>query len=193
MSEFSNHSDEDLLNQLKSGCEISFKEIFNRHWLPLYRIAYSRLKSKNDAEEIVQEIFVNLWQGRQTHTIINLSHYLKVAVKHRVISRIRSQIVKEKYWDYYKKFIPNFDLATEELVELSDLDHALNKAIQKLPEKTQLFFRLNRIQGLSIEEISDRLKVPRRTIEHHLTKSTRSLKVMLKDYILFSGWFTLFF
>jgi RNA polymerase sigma-70 factor (ECF subfamily) len=101
-------------------------------------------------------------------------------------------MVKEKYWDYYRKFIPDYNSNTQEVVEYADLDHALKRAIKKLPKKTKLVFELNRLQGLSIEEISERLNVPRRTIEHHLTKSTRSLRIILKDYILFSGWICLF-
>lgn len=159
----------------------------------MYRVAYSKLKSKNEAEEIVQEIFVNLWQGRESLLILNLPHYLKAAVKLRIISRIRSQIVREKYWNYYKDFIAGASSEVEELVEYEDLGSALEKAIEKLPEKSQLVFKMNRIEGLSINEISDKLKVPRRTIEHHLTKSRQSLKLILKDYILFSGWIFMFF
>jgi RNA polymerase sigma-70 factor (ECF subfamily) len=187
LSQLLHHKDQELLCELKKGSKKSFEEIFHRYWPQLYRIAYSKLKSKNEAEEIVQEIFVNLWQGRDHLHILNLEHYLKSAIKFRVISNIRKEISKQKYWDYYKQFIPGYHSATEESVEYDDLDQALEKAILKLPAKSQLVFKLNRIQGLSIEEISNQLNVPRRTIEHHLTQSTRSLRIILKDYTLLVG------
>jgi RNA polymerase sigma-70 factor (ECF subfamily) len=184
LNEFINHTESELLQGLRNGEKKSFEEIFNRYWLQLYRIAYSKLKSKNEAEELVQEIFFNLWQGHQTLLIHDLSHYLKASVKLRVISRIRSKIVREKYWTYYQQFIPGYRSLTDESVEYRDLYGAFEKAMSQLPQKSQIVFKLNRIQGLSIDEISDQLKIPRRTIEHHLTKSTRSLKVLLKDFIL---------
>ncbi len=185
MNELNSHTEQELLAGLRNGKPKCFEEIFNRYWLQLYKLAYAKLRSKNEAEELVQEIFFNLWKGHKVLMINDLSQYLKAAVKLRIISGIRSKIVRENYWKYYQLFIPGHGRFTEESIEYVDLHGALEKAMNQLPQKSQLVFKLNRIQGMSIEEISDHLKIPRRTIEHHLTKSTRSLKVILKDFILF--------
>lgn len=181
----SNHTDEELLHLLREGSKDAFEAIFNRYWNSLYRIAYARLKSHEDAEEIVQDLLASLWRKRSELLIINLNQYLFVSVKRRVISSIRQRITHEKYWEYYKHFLPEGTTITEEVVEYNDLNTAIEKAMQHLPEKSQQVFRLNRLQGLSIAEIAENLKMPRRTIEYHLTQSLRELRLQLKDFILF--------
>jgi RNA polymerase sigma-70 factor (family 1) len=180
-----NHSDEELLTELQKGNKVAFEEIFNKYWFTLYRVAYTRTKSRQEAEEVVQDIFTALWKNHNTLLINNLSHYLYAAVRKRLISMMRSQVVHQKYWDYYRQFLPGNPMNTAETVELEELSNAIENAIGKLPEKSQQIFRLNRLQGLSIPEIEKFLKIPRRTIEHHLTKSIRELRIHLKDFIFF--------
>ena len=177
-------TDEALLVQLRNDCRKAFEEIFKRYWSDLYRVAYSRTKSREEGEEIVQEIFAALWKNRNTVIIENLSNYLFSAVRKRVISNIRTKIVHQKYWDFYSHFIPQGSLATEEAVDYAALDEAVENAICQLPDKPQQVFRLNRLEGQSVSEISKNLNIPKRTIEHYLTKSVRALRVHLKDYIL---------
>jgi RNA polymerase sigma-70 factor (family 1) len=177
-------SDEALLMELRNNCRKAFEEIFKRYWADLYRVAYARTKSREEGEEIVQEIFAALWKNRNTIIIEDLSHYLFSAVKKRVISNIRGKIVHQKYWDFYGQFIDDGTFATDEAVAYAALDEAVEIAIRQLPEKSQQVFRLNRLEGQSVSEISKNLNIPKRTIEHYLTKSIRALRVHLKDYIL---------
>jgi RNA polymerase sigma-70 factor (ECF subfamily) len=177
-------TDEALLLELRNNCRKAFEEIFKRYWTDLYRVAYARTKSREEGEEIVQEIFASLWKNRNTIIIENLSHYLFSAVRKRVISNIRSKIIHQKYWDFYSQFIPEGTFATDEAVEYAALDEAVENAIRQLPEKPQQIFRLNRLEGYSVSEISKDLNIPKRTIEHYLTTSIRALRVHLKDYIL---------
>jgi RNA polymerase sigma-70 factor (family 1) len=178
-----NHNDEELLAELLKGNKVAFEEIFNKYWFPLYRVAYSRTNSKQEAEEIVQDIFTALWKNHRALLITNLSHYLYASVRKRLISMIRSRLVQQKYWDYYRQFLPGNSMNTAETVGFNELSNAIENALGKLPEKSQQIFRLNRLQGLSIPEIEKFLKIPRRTIEHHLTKSMRELRIHLKDFI----------
>lgn len=179
------HSDEELLNRLLNGSRVAFEDIFNRYWYRLFKVANARIKSREEAEEIVQDIFAALWKNRNTLLISNLSNYLFSSVRKGVISKIRSKLVHEKYRNYYLKFFPGYSMATDETIEFDELSSAIENALLQLPEKSQQVFRLNRLQGLSIPEISETLKMPRRTIEHHLTKSLRELRMHLKDYMLF--------
>ena len=180
-----NHSDEDLLAELQKGNKVAFEGIFNKYWFPLYKVAYARTRSRQEAEEIVQDIFAALWKNHSNLLITNLSYYLYAAVRKRIISTIRSQMVQQKYWDHYSQFLPENSFDTAGTVEFDELSSAIENAIGKLPEKSQQIFRLNRMQGLSIPEIEKFLKIPRRTIEHHLTKSIRELRIHLKDFIFF--------
>ena len=179
------HSDEELAGRLLHGDRDAFEEIFIRYWYRLFKAAHSRIQSREEAEEIVQDIFASLWKNHNTLLISNLSNYLFSAVRKGVISKIRSKLVHEKYRDYYLQFFPGYSLNTDEAVGFDELNTAIESALLQLPEKSQQVFRLNRLQGLSIPEISELLKMPRRTIEDHLTKSLRKLRMHLKDHLLF--------
>jgi RNA polymerase sigma-70 factor (family 1) len=176
-------SDGELLKRLRLGDGDAFKEIFNRYWYPLFKTASSRLKSREEAEEVIQDLFASLWKNHKTSIITDLEKYLYSSVRKGVISKIRSKLVHEKYRNYYLQFFPGYSMATEEAVEFDELNSAIENALLRLPEKSQQVFRLNRLQGLTVGEISQQLKVPRRTIEHRLTKSLRELRIHLTDLI----------
>jgi RNA polymerase sigma-70 factor (ECF subfamily) len=184
VAELSSHSDEELLEALYKGSKDAFQEIFDRYWYRLYKMAYIRIKSHEEAEEIVQDLFLTLWHKRNTLSIAHLPSYLLVATRRRVISHIRSQITQEKYWEYYQQFVPGHTKTTEETVAYNELHHAIENVISRLPQKSQQVFRLNRLEGRSVAEIAESMKMPRRTIEYHLTKSLKALRIYLKDYIL---------
>lgn len=179
------HADDKLLHELRLGSREAYEAIFNKYWYVLFKVAYARTKSKEEAEEIVQEIFAGLWKNHQTLLISNLSFYLFAAVRKRIISAIRSKMVHDKYRNYYEQFLNGHVMATDEAVAFTTLREAVEKAVCQLPEKPQQVFRLSHFQGLSVAEIAKHLNMPRRTIEHHLTQSLRTLRVHLKDFILF--------
>jgi len=186
------HADEILLHELRLGSRDAYEAIFNKYWYAVFKVAYARTKSKEEAEEIVQEIFAGLWKNHESLLVSNLSFYLFAAVRKRVISNIRSRIVEQKYRAYTEQFLQDNALVTDEAVAYTSLSEAVENAVRQLPEKPQQVFRLSHFQGLSVPEISKHLNMPRRTIEHHLTQSLRTLRVHLKDYILMVVLFTHF-
>lgn len=173
-----------LLEDLRKGCVDSFARIFKLYWHQLYIIARSKVKSHDEAEEIIQNIFSALWEKRESLVISNLSFYLQSAVRNRILNLIRSKITQEKYWHYYKTFIPGYQRVTENTVEFDDLNEAVENAVSRLPEKSREVFTLSRMEGRSNAEIASLLKVSEKAIEYHLTKSLRALRVHLKDYIV---------
>lgn len=184
MQDLSKYSDEALLKAFSGGDRLAFREIFNRYWDQLYKSAFRILHSHEEAEEIVQELFASLWNRREALNILNLSHYLKSAVRKRIVDSLRSKIVHEKYWEYYKRFVPDHASSTEETVSYNELDQEIRRAITHLPEKSQLVFRLNRLEGRSVSEIASFLNLSERAIEYHLTKSLKELRHRLKDFII---------
>jgi RNA polymerase sigma-70 factor (ECF subfamily) len=179
-----NHDNEQfLVKDLREGSLAAFEQIFKLYWQRLYVLAKSKVHSHDEAEEIIQAIFSNLWEKRQTLLITNLSFYLHTAVRNSVINIIRSKITQEKYWDYYKSFIPVQQHATEHAIEYDDLNHAVEKAVSSLPEKSRTVFKLSRLEGRSNAEIANHLKVSEKAIQYHLTKSLRQLRLHLKDFI----------
>jgi RNA polymerase sigma-70 factor (family 1) len=184
LQDLSKYTDEALLKQFSTGDKPAFREIFNRYWDLLYKNAYKVLRSHEEAEEIVQELFASLWNRREALRILNLSHYLKSAVRKRIVDSLRSKMVHEKYWEYYKRFMPDHSSATEETISYNELDLEIRRAITRLPERSQLVFRLNRLEGRSVSEIASFLNLSERAIEYHLTKSLKELRHHLKDFLI---------
>ncbi len=178
------HSDPCLLENLRKGSISAFEQIFKRYWRGLYLMAKSKVQSHDDAEEIIQNIFSSLWEKRESLAIANLSFYLQTAVRNRIINLIRSRVTQQKYWDYYKSFIPDQQAVTENEVDFDDLNVAVEEAVNHLPEKSKKVFRLSRFEGRSNAEIAKLLHLSEKAIEYHLTKSLRDLRIHLKDFIL---------
>ncbi len=174
----------ELLHGLRTGQRDAFEEIFKRYWQPLYCIAYAKLQSHVEAEEIVQNIFSGLWEKRKLTLIDNLTWYLHTSVRNRVINYIRHKVNERKYCEYYKSFMPQRSEVTENKVYYDDLSDAVKVAVDKLPQKSRLVFTLNRMEGRSVTEIANHLKLSEKAIEYHLTKSLKALRVQLKDFIL---------
>lgn len=172
-----------LLADLRQGCVVAFKRIFEKHWSPLYRNAKLKLGSHDEAEEVIQNIFSSLWEKRETLHITNLACYLNTALRNRILNIIRDRIPQEKYWNYYKAFIPQSQYVTDQAIAFDDLNDAVEQAVSQLPEKSREVFKLSRMEGRSNAEIAMLLHVSEKAIEYHLTRCLKELRVHLKDYI----------
>src|SRR5690606_3705051 len=100
---------------------------------------------------------------------------------------------REKYWDYYQRFIPQMENSTDMDVAYVDLMDAIEQGMQQLPEKSQQVFRLNRLEGHSVSEIASILNLSEKAIRYHLTRSVKKIRVHLKNYILSIGSFIVLF
>jgi RNA polymerase sigma-70 factor (ECF subfamily) len=178
------YNDGELLDAIRGNDEGAFSELFRRYGKEVYRMAYCRVRSHEAAEEMVQNLFLALWDKRATLSITNFSSYFYTAVKNRALNVIESLIVKKKYWDYYKNFIPREENVTERAVEYAELLEAIEKGIAFLPEKPKMVFTLNRLEGRSIQEIAGILNLSTKTVQYHLTRSLKELRLHLKHYIV---------
>lgn len=177
-------SDTDLLSLLETGDERAFQEIYDRYWHRLYKMAASKVGCQENSKEIVQDVFLNLWQRRNEVHIDELDRYLFTAVKYGALKSIRKEIVRRQYEESVIKKAPQLNQDTENTLAFADLSDAITHAITQLPEKIREIFRLNRMQHLSAREISDRLNMPERTVEYHITQALQLMRSYLKDYMI---------
>jgi len=177
------YNESSLLAELREGSVHAFEKIFKRHWESLYGSARTKLRSHEEAEEVIQAIFTNLWEKRESLLITNLTYYLNTALRNRILNMIRDKIPQARYWDYYKVFIPQHQNITDQIVAFDELNDAVELAVKNLPEKSRQVFKLSRLEGRSNAEIATLLKVSEKAIEYHLTKSLKELRVHLKDFM----------
>lgn len=183
MPHHSEYNESLLLENLRNGSVHAFEQIFERHWGRLYRVAKLKLRSHDEAEEVLQHIFAKLWEKRQSLLITNLSYYLHTALRNRILNLIRDKIPQEKYWNYYKTFIPQQQDVTDQHVAFDDLSDAVEIAVRHLPERSRQVFKLSKLEGRTNAEIASLLHVSEKAIEYHLTRSLKELRIHLKDYI----------
>ncbi|MBN8824555.1 MULTISPECIES: RNA polymerase sigma-70 factor [unclassified Spirosoma] len=175
--------DEILLVYLRTGDELAFRAIYQRYWKKLYSIALRKVESVEIVEEIVQDIFLKLWERRDNLRVEHLEAYLFTAVRYAIINHIKATIIHEKYADYIVDLSSEAVNTTDEQLKLNELMSVVERQLNDLPDKTQQIFRLNRLEHHSIKEISSRLKVPERTVEYHLSQAIKTLRVYLRDYL----------
>ena len=187
MSQYHNDSDHQLWEAIQQSDEKAFSELFNRYWSTAHRIAYSKTRSIETTQEIVQELFITLWDKRKTLVVQNMPAFITTCIKNKAIKYIESQIIKEKYWAYYKNYIPQNKSVTENELNFNELNEVMKAGVDRLPAKSKTVFQLNRLQGKSISEIAEMLNLSEKAIEYHLTQSLKHLRLHLKDFlVLFS-------
>jgi len=174
-------SNEQLLILLKRDDPQAFKTIYQLYWKACFRIAYSKLNSKILAEEASQNIFISLWERRQHLEIENLWAYLKTSVKYQVINFIEAKLITQKHLP----FLAKNELAendVENTIYYQELMVALEKAIQNLPQKTKEIYQMSRYEYLSGREIAERVGLSEKTVEYHISRALKFLRLELKDY-----------
>lgn len=174
--------DERLVVFLREGKMPAFEEIYQRYWYKLYSIAYHQTGIREEAEELVQEVFLKLWSRREEVIIRHLGMYLTIAVKNQAYDYIKSQISYRKYQEYLIFQELHQHHSTDEIVNYTDLTEAVEKALNRLPEKSAEVFKRSRFENQSVREIAQGLNLSEKTVEYHITKSLRFLKDNLKAF-----------
>jgi RNA polymerase sigma-70 factor (family 1) len=173
---------EQLLKRFQSGDTKAFEEIYDQYWLRLYNLAFTQIGTKHEAEDLVQNLFENLWKKRSELAIRNLTTYLVVSVKYLSIAYIKSQINLRKYQEYLIFQEIERTISTEDIVNYADLQKAVEKAMQKLPEKTVEIFKMSRFERKSVREIAEQLNLSEKAVEYHITKSMKVMKEHLQYF-----------
>jgi RNA polymerase sigma-70 factor (family 1) len=167
------------LNQSHSA---AFEEIYSRYWFKIYRIAFNQTGNKEEAEELVQDVFLSIWNRRETIVINNLDLYLVISIKNKVYDLIRSKINFRKYQEHIILKEIDFHFNTDEIVNYTELTDAVEKVLSLLPEKSVHIFKKSRFENMNTKEIALQMKLSEKAVEYHITKSLKFLKENLKDY-----------
>ncbi|GAB3918795.1 RNA polymerase sigma-70 factor [Larkinella terrae] len=176
-------TDTELLDLLRDDDEQAFRELYDRYWYKMYVVAHRKLRRKEVAEELAQELFVMLWQKRDSLRILNVPAFLGITLKNLMVDYIRRNILEEHYLDQLRQFFPTETFTTTETVQLNELTEAIQNTLAQLPEKTREVFILRRFEQLSIREIAQRLELSEKAIEYHLSRSTTFLRQNLRDFV----------
>jgi len=183
MEGYSNVSDAHLLCQLKKDAYAAFDEIYRRHWYGLYEVAYKRLGDVEQCKDIVQDIFTDLWNNRQTKEIQQLTAYLHTAVRYKVYSLLAKGLAGRTFTEPFEQIAgPSFDADTP--LQEKELAQLLSTWIEQLPEKRKEIFVLRYVAEKSTREISEELEISQKTVQNQLITATNQLQDYLGKTIL---------
>ncbi len=185
MISYIKYTDEELTDLLRTGDELAYQELYNRYWDVLLDTAFKRISSIELAEEIVQDIFVNLFIRRESLTIkSSFEGYLKNALKYKVFDVFRSQTTHDKYINEVLKNVNNRSITPEEALQVKELKEKIDRATQKMPEKCREVFILSRVENLSNKLIAERMGISVSTVEKHISKAMNIIKADFREYHL---------
>ncbi|GAB3907039.1 RNA polymerase sigma-70 factor [Mucilaginibacter boryungensis] len=176
MQKFHLASEEELMIALQKGDAAAFTELHNKYWKTLLAIAYNHTKDKMVAEEIVQEIFISVWKRREVLNVKSLEAYLATAVRLSVFKQYKQ---KRRQTEIIEMISGPDIVWDEEKMYAKFLQEYINGVAATLPEKCQLVFKLSRVEGFTIPEIADQMNIAEKTVEAHLTKALKVIKLKL--------------
>lgn len=175
----SNIVDISLLNRIKKGDVKAFDELFIKYWKPLYSAAYIRLKSKDLSQDVVQEIFIDIWKRKETLAIRNsLEIYLFTAVKYGVFKALDALDHQIELKDHNP--VENF--GSDKILELEELYALIESKLELLPETNSKIFRLYKYDGMTAKEIGDLLGISPQSVHNSIQKTLAFLKSELHQY-----------
>jgi len=180
-----NSSDEALLEMLRSDSnhESALKSIFERYNVRMFNLAFGVLRDEELAKDLVQDIFIDLWNRRHTSNIRGLSHYLLRAIKFQVLKQLRNGKLRGRHLQILQRI--EFVNQTEESLDVGELEKLLHENLNLLPPRCREVFFLSRFDDLSNKEISDRLKISVKTVEGQITKALAFLRTSFDKTIFF--------
>lgn len=180
MKDYSAIPDIDLLELLRAGDRSAFAEIYNRYKFVLHNHAWNKLRSKEDAQDLIHEVFSMVWEKRASLPINrNLSGYLYSCVQNQFLNKVVHQKVKDKYIDSIKHFSASGTVHTDHLVRERLLKKIIDKEIDELPARMKEVFLLSRRQHLSHREIAEIMGTTEQTVKKQMVYALRILKKKL--------------
>ncbi|MBO9573235.1 MAG: sigma-70 family RNA polymerase sigma factor [Chitinophagaceae bacterium] len=176
------HTDHELFSRVQSGDTTAFDKLYERHYAELYKDAYSRLRDQPACKDIVQDVFLDLWQRAGKINNDNIIAYLHTAVRYQVFRYVSKNSNKH----FYKTFeeMGGVRENPQEIIDYKDLLKLVDLWIETLPPKRKEIFILHYRNNLSTKEIAARLSIAQKSVQNQLGIAFSDLRDKLPELIL---------
>lgn len=175
------------------GDEFAFREVFNRYQQKIFQFAFNFLKDKEQSEEIVQNTFLNFWLHRERlDPNLAFAPLLFTVARRTMVDAWRKEASSERFREHVRQHMDSTCNETEERVLLDELERVTSEALHQLNTHQQEVFRLSREEGLSYQEIADRLGISKHTVKYHLMNALRQLRAHFKRHDIHYLYFLFF-
>jgi len=179
-------SDIDVLELLKKGDVLAFDTIYQKYCRRLFGFVLKYVKQKDDAEEIVQEVFVKIWESRHKIDVFSsFDSFLFTIAYNSTISLLRKRVTEKKYVDFLisqqQEYIVN-DSSVE--IQFNELNDKVQLLLNELTPRQKEIFQLSRVEGLTHEEIAKKLNISANTVKNHMVTVLSFLRKSLDNNLL---------
>lgn len=176
-------TDTELIQLLQAGDDRAFSVIYERFWPLLYRHARRFLYDDDEARDVIQEVFLLLWEkSADTGIGVSLSAYLFAAVKNRALNVIARSKVREDYAASFGRYMEQATAGTDHRVRSRELAGLIEAEIEALPPKMREAFLLSREDRFTYREIAEQLNVAENTIRKQVSQAIRKLRAKFNDF-----------
>lgn len=176
-------TDRELLARIRQGDEQAFDALFRQYYTPLVGFTESLLRSRAVAEEIVQDVMLEVWRRRETLEIdLTWRSYLFRAARNRALNDLRHARVAQRA-EPFVRGAESEEATTPADLEANELDHAFRQALQELPEPVRDVFLMSRRDHLKYGEIAAALGISVKTVEARMGRALKELRLQLRDWL----------
>lgn len=184
LSGYSNKVEKILVREIKEGDHDSFKEIYYKYSEKVYLFTVRYISNTEDAEEIVQEVFSRIWEYRNNlDENRSFNGYILTITKNIIFNQNRKKVNFEIYARYIINYLQGISNQTENQVIYENVKSLINKEIDNFPPKRKQVFNLSRDEGLSYNEIAQKLSISEKTVETHLRLALKRLKKVISSFL----------
>ena len=175
------HTDETLLSLVADGDKEAFTMLYRRYWESLFASAARALRSKTDAADLVQDIFLSIWNRRNDLRVTgSLAAYLQTSVRYKVIKYIEKNITRRDYLVLITDVLVNYQPPdAESQLQIKELQHVIQSAVEQMPNKMREVYQLSRKHHLSHKEIAERLDISDETVKKHIQHALQIIKTAI--------------
>ncbi len=174
---------QEIIERLAKGDHEAFRRVFNEAYPKVYAFSVGFIKNADDAKDIAQTVFIRLWTKREAlASVKNFDTYLYVVTKHTVLNYLAS--IKAYYVDISEARDVTSDMVSPvEQMEASDLKLLVDMVVSRMPSQRQSIYRMSREEGMTNDEIAERLGLKKKTVENHLNLALNDIRKAMNVYI----------
>lgn len=174
-----------VLTHLAEGNDTAIEELYNAYYSRLYNFSKKFLKLDEGIDDILQEVFLKIWQNRkQIKCIETFNAFIFTITRNLLLNELRTRLNDHKMKERIGKLAVSVEYSFIEQLEYHDLKEKVEMAIDDLPSRQKEVFTLSRIHGYSHKEIAQTLNITTKTVEFHLAKSVVLLRKRLMNFEL---------
>jgi len=190
MDVYRDYSDHELCSLLKEGDRPAYIEIYTRYNSLLYLYAYKKLRNTEEAKDVVQDVFIQLWNRHQQLSFdTSLAGYLYQSVRNRALNIFAHQQIEQKYIDSLNSFLTTQTSGTDYLIREKDIAALIEKEINALPPKMRQVFLLSRKDHKTYKEIATEMNISEDTVNTQMKRALKTMRDKLGPLFILLGLF----